>query len=178
MHRSGLFGRSADNTTEREVLRQAALVASLGAAIPPRAQLRTGEVILDLGWGDRCADLGRQPGRDPRDARAGSAQPGRRRCHQRRAPDHHHRGHPDGAADVIISNGVVNLGADKATVFAEAFRVPRPGGRGLLRHRPDRALRPTTGRDHGAADRLYGWCHARGSVPCRTVDDRHAGRRH
>ena len=35
----------------------------------------------------------------------------------------------DGAADVVISNGVINLCPDKATVLAEAFRVLKPGGR-------------------------------------------------
>src|SRR5438874_1197375 len=35
----------------------------------------------------------------------------------------------DGSADVVISNGVVNLAPDKAAVFAEAARVLRPGGR-------------------------------------------------
>jgi arsenite methyltransferase len=35
---------------------------------------------------------------------------------------------PDGWADLVISNGVINLCADKAVVFAEAFRVLRPGG--------------------------------------------------
>jgi len=34
----------------------------------------------------------------------------------------------DGWADVVISNGVINLCADKAAVFAEAYRVLRPGG--------------------------------------------------
>jgi arsenite methyltransferase len=38
----------------------------------------------------------------------------------------------DGSADVVISNGVVNLAPDKATVFAEAARVLRPGGRLVL----------------------------------------------
>ena len=36
---------------------------------------------------------------------------------------------PDRSADVVISNGVINLAPDKATVFAEAARVLRPGGR-------------------------------------------------
>jgi arsenite methyltransferase len=36
---------------------------------------------------------------------------------------------PDGSSDVVISNGVVNLAPDKSTVFAEAARVLRPGGR-------------------------------------------------
>jgi arsenite methyltransferase len=35
---------------------------------------------------------------------------------------------PDGWADAVISNGVINLCADKWTVFAEIFRVLRPGG--------------------------------------------------
>jgi SAM-dependent methyltransferase len=36
---------------------------------------------------------------------------------------------PDGWADVVISNGVINLCADKQAVFAEIHRVLRPGGR-------------------------------------------------
>ncbi|MEM7326385.1 MAG: methyltransferase domain-containing protein, partial [Actinomycetota bacterium] len=34
----------------------------------------------------------------------------------------------DGWADVVISNGVINLAPDKEAVFAEVFRVLRPGG--------------------------------------------------
>jgi arsenite methyltransferase len=36
---------------------------------------------------------------------------------------------PDGSVDVIISNCVINLSADRTAVFAESFRVLRPGGR-------------------------------------------------
>ncbi len=36
----------------------------------------------------------------------------------------------DATADVVISNGVINLCPDKAAVLAEAFRVLKPGGRG------------------------------------------------
>jgi SAM-dependent methyltransferase len=36
---------------------------------------------------------------------------------------------PDNSVDVVISNCVINLAADKSLVLAEAFRVLRPGGR-------------------------------------------------
>jgi ubiquinone/menaquinone biosynthesis C-methylase UbiE len=36
---------------------------------------------------------------------------------------------PAGALDIVISNCVINLSADKAAVFAEMFRVLKPGGR-------------------------------------------------
>ena len=36
---------------------------------------------------------------------------------------------PDGWADLIISNGVINLSPDKSIAFAEAYRALRPGGR-------------------------------------------------
>jgi SAM-dependent methyltransferase len=39
---------------------------------------------------------------------------------------------PDASVDVVISNGVLNLCPDRPAVLAEAFRVPRPGGRLLM----------------------------------------------
>jgi len=41
---------------------------------------------------------------------------------------------PDGSADVVILNGVINLCPDKAKVLAEAYRVLRPGGRMQVSH--------------------------------------------
>ncbi len=38
-------------------------------------------------------------------------------------------GLPDASSDVVITNGVINLAADKAAVFAEAFRILKPGGK-------------------------------------------------
>ena len=43
----------------------------------------------------------------------------------------------DAWADVVISNGAINLTAHKACVFREAYRMLMPGGRGLLRVQED-----------------------------------------
>lgn len=139
----GAFGRSASDAGDQEVLPEAALVASLGCGNPTvRAELRPGEVVLDLGSGGgidvllsarRVAPTGKAYGLDMTSE-----------MHQLARRNQVEAGVtnaefllgtiediplPDGAVDVIISNCVVNLAADKTAVFAEAFRVLRPGGR-------------------------------------------------
>ncbi len=137
----GCFGASA--YTDSAGVPEAALRASLGCGNPLAvADLRPGETVLDLGSGGgldvllsarRVAPGGTAYGLDASPdmltlARASAAQAGvtnARFLH----------GHiediplPDGQVDVVISNCVINLSADKPRVLAEAFRVLRPGGR-------------------------------------------------
>ncbi|WP_021594110.1 methyltransferase domain-containing protein [Actinomadura welshii] len=122
---------------------EAALRASLGCGNPLAvAELRPGETVLDLGSGGgldvllsarRVGSTGTAYGLDASDdmlalARANATQAGARNAHFL-------RGHiediplPEASVDVVISNCVINLAADKARVLAEAFRVLLPGGR-------------------------------------------------
>ncbi|MCW2908002.1 MAG: hypothetical protein JWL68_2791 [Actinomycetia bacterium] len=120
-----------------------AVRASLGCGNPvAAAALRPGETVLDLGSGGgidvllsarRVGPGGRVYGLDMTDemldlSRANARQAGADNVEFLRGrieavPL------PDQAVDVIISNCVINLSADKAAVFAESFRVLRPGGR-------------------------------------------------
>jgi arsenite methyltransferase len=120
-----------------------ALLASLGCGNPTAlAQLSTGEVVLDLGSGGgidvllsarRVGPTGYAYGLDMTDemlvlaeknrAAAGVANVTFLRGHIEAIPL------PDASVDVIISNCVINLSADKDAVLREAFRVLKPGGR-------------------------------------------------
>lgn len=120
-----------------------ALLASLGCGNPTAlAELKEGETVLDLGSGGgidvllsarRVGPTGKAYGLDMTDEMLALA-----RANQARAGVTNVeflRGQieaiplPDSSVDVIISNCVINLSADKDRVLAEAYRVLKPGGR-------------------------------------------------
>jgi len=130
-------------TEETGALPQEAVLASLGCGNPTAlAQLSPGETVLDLGSGggidvllsaQRVGPMGKAYGLDMTDemlalARENQAKAGVRNVEFLKGaieaiPL------PDNSVDVIISNCVINLSADKDRVFAEALRVLKPGGR-------------------------------------------------
>jgi len=124
-------------------LPEAAVLASLGCGNPTAlAELQPGETVLDLGSGGgidvllsakRVGPTGKAFGLDMTDEMLALA-----RANQRQAGVENVeflKGEieniplPDNSVDVIISNCVVNLSADKGRVLREAFRVLKPGGR-------------------------------------------------
>jgi arsenite methyltransferase len=120
-----------------------ALLASLGCGNPTAlAQLNPGETVLDLGSGGgidvllsarRVGASGKAYGLDMTDEMLALANDNRRRAGI--ANVEFLKGEieniplPDNSVDVIISNCVINLSADKDKVLREAFRVLKPGGR-------------------------------------------------
>lgn len=120
-----------------------AVLASLGCGNPTAlAELRPGEVVLDLGSGGgidvllsarRVGPSGKAYGLDMTDDMLALARENQRKA----GVDNVEllKGEieaiplPEAAVDVVISNCVINLSADKRRVLAEAFRVLRPGGR-------------------------------------------------
>ena len=120
-----------------------AVLASLGCGNPTAlAELRPGEVVLDLGSGGgidvllsakRVGPIGKAYGLDMTDemltlARENQAKSGLTNVEFLRG-EIEHIPLPDNSVDVIISNCVINLSADKDRALAEAFRVLKPGGR-------------------------------------------------
>src|SRR6202035_1858599 len=120
-----------------------ALLASLGCGNPTAlAQLSPGEIVLDLGSGGgidvllsarRVGPTGKAYGLDMTDEMLALANENKRKA----GVDNVEflRGEieniplPDNSVDVVISNCVINLSADKDQVLREAFRVLKPGGR-------------------------------------------------
>jgi SAM-dependent methyltransferase len=124
-------------------LPQQAVAASLGCGNPTAlAQLSLGETVLDLGSGGgidvllsarRVGPTGKAYGLDMTDEMLALARENQRKASVTNVE--FLKGEieaiplPDNAVDVIISNCVINLSADKDRVLAEAFRVLKPGGR-------------------------------------------------
>ena len=139
----GAFGETLYSIQQRAELPDAATLASLGCGNPTAvAELREGEVVLDLGSGGgidvilsakRVGPTGTAYGVDMTDemldlARRNASEAGVSNVHFLKGviedvPL------PNGSVDVVISNCVVNLSTDKAAVLTEMARVLRPGGR-------------------------------------------------
>ena len=124
-------------------LPETAVLASLGCGNPTAlAELRPGERVLDLGSGGgidvllsarRVAPGGWAYGLDMTDEMLALARENQRKAGVENAEflkgEIERIPLPDNAVDVIISNCVINLSADKDRVLREAFRVLKPGGR-------------------------------------------------
>jgi SAM-dependent methyltransferase len=120
-----------------------ALLASLGCGNPTAlAQLNAGEIVLDLGSGGgidvllsakRVGPMGKAYGLDMTDEMLALANQNKRKAGLENVEflkgEIEHIPLPDSSVDVIISNCVINLSADKDRVLRQAFRVLKPGGR-------------------------------------------------
>jgi arsenite methyltransferase len=135
---SNLYGLSEVGQIPSE-----AVLASLGCGNPTSlAQLSAGEVVLDLGSGGgidvllsakRVGPTGRAYGLDMTDEMLALANQNKKRAGIDNAEflkgEIENIPLPDSFVDVIISNCVINLSADKDRVLREAYRVLKPGGR-------------------------------------------------
>ena len=131
------------NELQKSELPDTAVLASLGCGNPTAlAELKPGETVLDLGSGGgidvllsarRVSPGGKAYGLDMTDemlslARSNQAKSGITNVEFLKG-EIEHIPLPDNSVDVIISNCVINLSADKDSVLREAFRVLKPGGR-------------------------------------------------
>jgi SAM-dependent methyltransferase len=131
------------DAAERDAVPEGAVLASLGCGNPTAlAELRAGETVLDLGSGGgidvllsarRVGPTGKAYGLDMTDEMLALARENQRKAGVSNVE--FLKGEiesiplPDASVDVIISNCVINLSADKRRVLREAFRVLKPGGR-------------------------------------------------
>jgi 2-polyprenyl-3-methyl-5-hydroxy-6-metoxy-1,4-benzoquinol methylase len=129
--------------SETGALPEAAVAASLGCGNPTAlAELKAGEIVLDLGSGGgidvllsarRVGPTGKAYGLDMTDEMLALARENQRKAGAGNVE--FLKGEieaiplPDRSVDVIISNCVINLSGDKDQVLREAFRVLKPGGR-------------------------------------------------
>jgi SAM-dependent methyltransferase len=128
---------------EKSQLPATAVSASLGCGNPTAlADLRPGEVVLDLGSGggidvllsaQRVGPTGKAYGLDMTEEMLALARENQKKSGLANVEfvkgEIEHVPLPDSSVDVVISNCVINLSADKDQVLREAFRVLRPGGR-------------------------------------------------
>lgn len=128
---------------QAEQIPEKALLASLGCGNPTAlAKLSAGETVLDLGSGGgidvllsarRVGPTGKAYGLDMTDEMLALANENKRKAGAENVEflkgEIEHIPLPDNSVDVIISNCVINLSAEKDRVLREAFRVLKPGGR-------------------------------------------------
>ena len=131
------------DATQIGQLPETAVLASLGCGNPTAlAELKHGETVLDLGSGGgidvllsarRVGPGGKAYGLDMTDEMLALAEENKRKSGVTNVEflkgEIENIPLPDNSVDVIISNCVINLSADKDRVLAEAFRVLKPGGR-------------------------------------------------
>ena len=131
------------SSSETGTLPEEAVMASLGCGNPTAlAQLNPGEVVLDLGSGGgidvllsarRVGPTGKAYGLDMTDEMLALARENQKKAGLSNVEflkgEIEHIPLPENSVDVIISNCVINLSADKDQVLREAFRVLKPGGR-------------------------------------------------
>jgi arsenite methyltransferase len=159
------FGELLYSELDRASLPDAAVLASLGCGNPTAvAELKPGEIVLDLGSGGgidvllsakRVGQSGFAFGLDMTDemlelARRNAAEAGATNVEFRKG---RMEAIPleEGSVDVVISNCVINLSADKAAVLGEIARVLRPGGRmGVSDVVADDSLTPSQRAERGS----------------------------
>ena len=129
--------------TQASAIPAEAMLASLGCGNPTAlAELKPGDVVLDLGSGGgidvllsakRVGPTGKAYGLDMTDEMLALARENQQKSGLTNVEflkgEIEQIPLPDSSVDVVISNCVINLSADKDRVLAEAFRVLKPGGR-------------------------------------------------
>lgn len=143
---SGCCGPITSNlydATQAGQIPEEAMLASLGCGNPTAlAKLNAGETVLDLGSGggidvllsaNRVGPTGKAYGLDMTDEMLALANENKRKSGIANVEflkgEIEHIPLPDNSVDVVISNCVINLSADKDRVLREALRVLKPGGR-------------------------------------------------
>ncbi|PYY13556.1 MAG: arsenite S-adenosylmethyltransferase [Acidobacteria bacterium] len=135
--------RDLYDSSQKSLLPDAAVKASLGCGNPTAlAELKPGEIVLDLGSGGgidvllsarRVGPTGKAYGLDMTDDMVALARENQKKAGITNVEflkgEMESIPLPDCSVDVIISNCVINLSADKDLTLREAFRVLKPGGR-------------------------------------------------